>query len=174
MKFVTVDRIPDLVLLQHYQLKFIIMEFEIWHIWLIASIIFFLLEIFIPSFVVFNLGVGAIFATGISALGAGLEWQILVFSLFTLLSFFLIRPLLKRWAYKRSDQKQTNVYAMIGRRGVVTEMIDESRNSGLVKIDGDIWQARTNAQQIIDRGKAVRVTAIDSIVLIVEEAGIGN
>lgn len=145
------------------------MEFEIWHIWLMVSIIFFILEIFIPSFVVFNLGVGALFATIIAATGVSVSWQFLTFSLFTLASFFLVRPALKRWAYSRSDKTETNVNAMIGRTGKVIETIDPSNNSGLVKIDGDTWQAVTPNNSIIEVGKMVKVLSINSIILTVEQ-----
>jgi len=145
------------------------MEFEIWHIWLMVSIIFFILEIFIPSFVVFNLGVGALFATIIAATGASASWQFLTFSIFTLVSFFLVRPALKRWAYSRSDKTETNVNAIIGRTGKVIETIDPSNNSGLVKIDGDTWQAVTPNSSIIEVGKMVKVLSINSIILTVEQ-----
>lgn len=144
------------------------MEFEIWHIWLMVSIIFFILEIFIPSFVVFNLGVGALFATLIAATGASVQWQFFVFSIFTLASFFLVRPMLKRWAYRQSDKAETNVNAMIGRKGMVLEKIDMAANTGTVKIDGDIWQAITSDGSTIEAGKVVKVTSINSIVITVE------
>lgn len=145
------------------------MEFEIWHIWLMVAIIFFTLEIFIPSFVVVNFGVGALFATLIAAAGGTLQWQLFFFSIFTLASFFSIRPILKKWAYKRSDKVETNVNAMIGRTGVVTEKIDAGNNSGLVKIDGDIWQATTADGSTIEAGKIVKVNKLNSIILTVEQ-----
>ena len=144
------------------------MEFEIWHIWLIVAISFFILEIFIPSFVVFNFGVGAIFATGAAALGMNVQWQVFIFSIFSLASFFLVRPTLRKWAYRRSDNVKTNTDAFIGKIGVVTEQIDISQNSGRIKIDGDIWLARTSDRSIIEVNSAVKVTKVDSIVLEVE------
>ena len=145
------------------------MEFEIWHIWLMAGIIFFILEIIIPSFVVFNFGVGALFATIGAALGMNLQWQFFIFSSFTLASFFLVRPSLKKWAYKRSDHVKTNTEAFIGKIGVVTEEINIQKNSGRIKIDGDSWLARTSDGSVIEPEKVVKVTSVDSIVLEVEK-----
>lgn len=144
------------------------MEFEIWHIWLMVAIVFFTLEIFIPSFIVINFGVGALFATLIAAAGGSLQWQLFFFSIFTLASFFSIRPILKKWAYKRSDKVETNVNAMIGRTGIVTEKIDAAKNTGLVKIDGDIWQAITADGGVIGPGTIVQVVKLDSIILTVK------
>lgn len=146
------------------------MEFEIWHIWLILAIIFFILEIFIPSFVVFNLGVGALFATLASLVGLSLQWQVFFFSVFTLTSFFVVRPALKKWAYRRSDHVKTNYEALIGRTGIVTENIDFSKNSGRVKIDGDHWMARSIDESVIEAGTVVKVLKVDSIVLEVKRA----
>ena len=145
------------------------MEFEIWHIWLIAAIIFFILEIFIPSFVVFNFGIGALFATLGAAAGVSLQWQVFIFSIFTLSSFFVVRPALQKWAYRRSDNVQTNMHALVGRVGVVTEKIDSTKNSGRIKIDGDVWMARTSDASVIEIEMAVRVKKVDSIVLEVEK-----
>ncbi|MBN1768971.1 MAG: NfeD family protein [Prolixibacteraceae bacterium] len=141
------------------------MEFEIWHIWLMVSITFFILEIFIPSFVVFNFGIGALVAALAAAIELNLQWQILFFSIATLASFFSIRPVLKKWAYKRSHAVRTNATALIGRIGKVIETIDTKQNTGLVKIDGDVWQAKTDEAEQIKIGQSVEVTAIDSIVL---------
>lgn len=144
------------------------MEFEVWHIWTIIGIIFFILEIFIPSFVVFNFGIGGLFAALAAAIGLNIEWQVLTFSVFTLTSFFLVRPSLKKWAYKRSHDVKTNNEAFINKVGVVVETIDQLKNSGRIKIDGDVWMARSIDGKAIETDVIVRVVHIDSIVLEVE------
>lgn len=145
------------------------MEFEIWHIWLIVGILFFILEIFLPSFVVFNFGVGAFFATGAAALGLNVQWQVFIFSVFTLSSFFLVRPFLKKWAYKKSDLVETNKNAMIGRIGVISEKIDPLHNSGRLTIDGDDWKAQSANGDEIELKTPVRVVRVESIIMIVEK-----
>ncbi|MDA3928307.1 MAG: NfeD family protein [Prolixibacteraceae bacterium] len=146
------------------------MEFEIWHIWLMAAILLFILEIFLPSFVVFNFGIGALIATGAAALGMNIQWQVFIFSLFTLASFFTVRPMLVKWAYQRSDKKETNMNAMIGRIGVVTEQIAPNQNTGRISVDGDDWKAQSVNQEIIELKTPVRVVKVESIVMIVEKA----
>ena len=145
------------------------MEFEIWHIWLMVAITFFILEIFIPSFVVFNFGVGALFASLGALLGLNVQWQVFIFSIFTLTSFFLVRPALKKWAYKKSHQVKTNYEALEGKIGVVTEQINHSKNSGRVKLDGDYWMARSKDGSIIEVDSVVKVLKLDSIVVEVEK-----
>lgn len=140
------------------------MEFEVWHYWLIGSIVFFILEIIIPSFVIFNLGVGALFATFAASMSLSVEWQIFVFCLFTILSFFLIRPALLKWAYNRSHKINTNVDAYIGRLAIVVDEINSSDEKGSVKLDGSVWQARSADGSVIPSGKTVQITKVDSIV----------
>lgn len=144
------------------------MEFELWHIWLFIALIAFIMEIFIPSFVLFNFGIGALLGSLVAGLNLSLEWQIVCFSIGTLLSFFLIRPIMKKFAYKRSDNSTTNVDAMVGRQALVTEEISNENNTGLVSLDGDIWKARSLGNEIIARGSFVEVVQVNSIILIVK------
>ena len=145
------------------------MEFELWHIWLIIALILFIMEIFIPSFVLFNFGIGAVVGSMAAGLNLSLEWQIVLFSVATLMSFFLIRPVMKKYAYKRSDGFKTNLDAMIGRQAKVNEEIDNENNRGRISLDGDIWQARSLNNEIIPTGTTVEIVQLKSIVLIVKK-----
>lgn len=145
------------------------MEFEFWHIWLLIALSAFMLEIFIPSFILFNFGVGALAGTLAAAIGLSVEWQIVLFSVGTLLSFVLIRPVMKKYAYKRSSDYVSNADAMLGRTAQVTHEINNEMNQGHVTLDGDIWQARSNNNEIIPPGASVEIIQINSIVLIVKK-----
>ena len=145
------------------------MEFELWHIWLIIALICFIMEIFIPSFVLFNFGIGAVLGSFVAGLNLSLEWQILFFSVGTLMSFFLIRPAMKRFAYKRTEGFKTNMDAMVGRQAIVTEEISNENNLGRVSLDGDIWQARSLRNEFIPKGTHVEIVQINSIILIVKQ-----
>lgn len=144
------------------------MEFEFWHIWLIIAFICLIMEIFIPSFILFNFGIGAFIGSLAAGLGASIEIQIALFSAGTLLSFGLIRPVVKRYAYKRSHQVPTNVDAMIGKKARVVESIDNLANQGRVVLDGDDWRARSVDDNKIDTGSMVEIVKIESITLFVK------
>ena len=126
------------------------------------------MEIFIPSFVLFNFGIGALVGSFAAGLNLSLEWQIVLFSTGTLMSFFLIRPVMQKYAYKRSDGLKTNVEAMVGRTAQVTEEISNENNQGLVTLDGDIWQARSLGNETIPVGSFVEIVQLNSIILIVK------
>ena len=145
------------------------MEFELWHIWLIIALISFIMEIFIPSFVLFNFGIGAVIGSFAAGLNLSLEWQILFFSVGTLLSFFLIRPAMKKFAYKRTEGFKTNMEALVGRQANVTEEISNENNRGQISLDGDIWKARSFSNEIIQQGSLVEIVQLNSIILVVKK-----
>ena len=143
------------------------MEFELWHIWLIIALISFIMEIFIPSFVLFNFGIGAVIGSFAAGLNLSLEWQIALFSGGTMMSFFMVRPAMKRFAYKRTEGFKTNMEAMVGREATVTEEISNENNRGRVSLDGDVWQARSLSNESIPQGTRVEIVQLNSIILIV-------
>ncbi len=145
------------------------MEFSIWHYWMIATILLFMAEIFTPAFVVFNFGVGALFSTIAAAIGLSVELQILFFCVGTLISFFTVRPLAKKYIYRKSDKRVTNNHALVGREALVITTIDNKKNSGEVKVDGDIWQARTLDNSTIAKDAVVKIIDFKSITIFVEE-----
>ena len=127
------------------------------------------MEIFIPSFVLFNFGIGAVIGSFVAGLNLSLEWQILFFSVGTLLSIFLIRPAMKKFAYKRTEGFKTNMEALVGRQANVTEEISSENNRGQISLDGDIWKARSLSNEIIPQGSLVEIVQLNSIVLIVKK-----
>ena len=144
------------------------MNFEFWHIWLIIALICFIMEIFIPSFVLFNFGIGALAGSLVAGLELSIEWQIIAFSVGTLLSFFTIRPAMKKFAYQQSDNTLTNVQAMIGRQAKVIETINSENNHGRVMLDGDEWKAKSLTNEQIPANSVVEIVQIDSIILTVK------
>jgi membrane protein implicated in regulation of membrane protease activity len=127
------------------------------------------MEIFIPSFVLFNFGIGAVVGSFAAGLNLSVEWQIVFFSTGTLLSFFLIRPVMKKYAYKRSDGFKTNMEAIVGRQATVSEEISNENNRGRISLDGDIWQARSLSNEIIPQGSLVEIVQLNSIILTVKK-----
>ena len=79
---------------------------EPWQIWVIASLIFFIIEIFTVGFVVVCFAVGGLFGAVAAACGLGIVWQIAIFAVATAVTFFFIRPIimkLPRFSDRRAD-----------------------------------------------------------------------
>lgn len=142
---------------------------DAWHIWVIIALIFVIVEMFTTGFAVMCISVGCLFGAGASVIGWDIEWQLLSFAIGTALAFITVRPLVYKFFYKRSPEVKTNTDALIGRRAVVTERIEGELHPGRVKIDGDDWKAIPLADETIEVGEAVEVTAINSIILTVKK-----
>jgi membrane protein implicated in regulation of membrane protease activity len=144
-----------------------IMELFQWHWWAAAGILLFIAEIFVPGFFLLCLGVGAAGASMVAALGLGSSAQLIAFSAFSLLSFFTIRPLLMKRMWKGSEVK-TNMDALVGQRGKVTQEFDPALRLGRVAAAGDDWRAECTNDTALRIGDLVEVVRVESNTLVVK------
>ena len=132
-----------------------------WQIWLITSGVFFVLEIFTVGFLVFWLGVAALLAMLISFLTDSIIIQTTVFVVSSALLIFATRPLVNKITKK--DTIPTNVYSLVGKRGIVIEDIDWATGKGQIKSEGEVWSAKTNEHINIP----VEIESIDGVKVFV-------
>lgn len=144
------------------------MEFQIWHIWLITGVVFFIIEIFTPSFILGSLGIGCALAAVSAYLDGTYTWQIIFFIIGALISFFTVRPLMTKYAYKSAAKIKTNVDNLIGQYGRVSETINPVDGTGRVALDGDDWKAVSENNEVIEKGTKVEITNRESIVITVK------
>ena len=144
------------------------MEFEIWHVWLLAAVLLFMIEIFMTSFIAVCIGLGALIAGVGAYLGLNVTQQLFLFAGFTFLSLFLIRPFAKKFIFKAKDFVNTNADALLGKKATVVENIDSNKRMGRVEVDGDNWQAISFDGTSIEKGQIVTIVSYDSIVLTVK------
>ena len=137
------------------------------HILIIIGIIAFIVEIFTAGFISGSVGIGLLFAAAGNYIGLETKWQILLFAFGLALTFFLIRPIITKYGY-RKNKIRTNQDALIDKKGMVTQEINNKLNTGRVTIDGDNWKAKTINNEIIKTGTTIKVVSVDSIILIVE------
>ena len=139
-----------------------------WHWWMYAAVLFFIIEVFTPGFIVACLGLGSLVAAITAYMGYNIDAQFIAFSASTLISLFLIRPLLYKKGEKQ-DKIKTNTEALIGRVGSVSKTINNSSKSGRVLIDGDQWKALSQNNEIIELNDQVEVISIDSTIITVKK-----
>lgn len=105
--------------------------------------------------------VGALVAMIAAALHAAVWLQIV---LFVAVSGVLLAAL---WPFTRRFLKpklaKTNVDAVVGQRGHVTETIDNIDAAGQVKLGGMYWTARSVSGQPIAKGTLVQVERIEGV-----------
>ncbi len=141
-----------------------------WEFWAIIGSILLIIELFIPTLVALSLSV-ACFVTSIFAYAFDLTltMQLVIFSVTGLFLFLIIRPIaLKLWFNKKPEIK-TNVEALVGAEGMVTETIDNMNNTGRVLVMGDDWKAKSSNDEIIEKGSKIIVEKVDSTILIVKK-----
>ena len=144
----------------------------LWLIFVIAGLVFVLLELIIGVETGFDLVfIGSAFMVGGLATWPADSWvlTVIVTSLICVAYVAIGRRYVHRWtAVKKS---RTNIDAIIGRQGIVLK--DINRNvDGLVKVGNEQWRARS--EENIKKEEEIVITAVRGITLIVEKIKGGN
>ncbi|WP_256559638.1 NfeD family protein [Myxococcus dinghuensis] len=134
-----------------------------WQLWIIAAIVCGILEIKLSGFVTLWFAVGSLAAAGAAALGLGLNAQVLLFTLVSLLLFAVSRTLFKKVFMRDATPLKTGIEAMIGQEAVVMEAVTEP-HGGTVRINGELWTARS-LSGLIPEGERVTVEQIEGLKL---------
>ena len=128
-------------------------------VWLVVGIALGVAELFTMTFVLMMFSAGALAAAGVAALGFDLAWQCLVFVVISTLALVLVRPFAQRHILRDDAAPDMGLSAIEGAIALVLEDVDMEH--GLVKIDGEMWRARTYAaDQVIPAGDRVRVIEV--------------
>jgi membrane protein implicated in regulation of membrane protease activity len=145
------------------------MEFFTQHsvvIWVVALILFSVIEAVTVQLVSIWFAAGALAALIADLLGAGVTVQFVVFLAVSIICFIVTRPLVKK--FSTSKIQSTNADRCIGETAVVVEEIDNVNAKGQVKVNGNIWTARSETDEVIAEGEKVTVLKIEGVKLIVK------
>ena len=140
---------------------------NLWQLWTLIGVICLILELTSGDFFIMCFSIGAFITAIAAAFVPSFTVQIIVFAVASLLCLLFVRPLALKYFHRNDSDRQSNVDAMVGRRGVVTDAIEAS-GYGRVKIDGDSWKACGDGDQAIAKGTRVEVVAIDSVIITVK------
>ncbi len=143
-----------------------------WQIWLIAAGIFFVGEIFTAGFLIFWLGFGALLAMVVSFFTSNIIIQMAVFVISSGIFILATKPLINKFAKK--DVVPTNVYSIIGKPAIVIEDINWETGTGQIKVEGEVWSAKTNDSVIIPKGSEVEIESIDGVKAFVKPITIAS
>lgn len=142
---------------------------SIWTAWLIFAGVCFILEIATEGFLICWLGVGALCAMGLSFIfPEAIFAQIILFAIVSIILIACTRKLANKMYSK--DEKPMNVYTILGKKAIVSQVIDNIKGQGQIKIDSDIWSARNEENdEIIAEGDTVEVIRIDGVKAMVKK-----
>ena len=136
-------------------------------IWLVVLAILLVIEFLTLGLTTVWFAGGALVAFLVSLAGGPLWLQLLLFIAVSVVLLLFTRPLAVK--YLNKDVQKTNVDSIPGQKGIVTATIDNLKAEGQVTIQGMEWTARAKNGNTIEKGKVVRVTAVEGVKLIVEE-----
>ena len=137
----------------------------VWIVWLAVMIAALILEAVSMQLFSIWFAAGALAALLADLCGAELWLQIILFLVVTIVSLFATRPLTKRL---RAQKEPTNADRCVGQTVVVLEDIDNVNGTGLIKVEGQIWTARTADGSLVPAGDFVRTLEIQGAKLLVE------
>lgn len=140
-----------------------------WIVWLALILVFGIIEMATLQFIFIMLAVGAV--GGLVSGLFGVPWwvQIVIAAVLSMLLLFAVRPPLLRRLGRGGDPARSNVDALLGLVGVVTN--DFSGNATHVKLsNGETWTAKLDADRSPVEGERVVVTAIDGATAVVVPA----
>jgi membrane protein implicated in regulation of membrane protease activity len=139
-----------------------------WLVWLVIAIAAFVLEAITTALVSVWVCAGALVAMILALCGADIVVQIIAMAVVTVLTFVIcmiwIKPKLDK--KKKGFAQPTNADRCIGSEGVVIKDIDPVDGKGQIKVDGQIWSAKSPVA--ITEGTRIKVTALEGVKAVVE------
>lgn len=137
-----------------------------WYIWLILIGIFAVAEIITPGFLVIWLSAGSFCGMITSFITDNVIIQTTVFVISSAIFIFFTRPLAKKLTKKDKDVV-TNAFAIVGKKAIVLKEINPTLSVGQIKVDGQVWSAKCEGEEVIPEGTEVLILAIDGVKAVV-------
>jgi membrane protein implicated in regulation of membrane protease activity len=133
---------------------------DIWIVWLVAACLLGIGEMHQSGFYLAPFAIGAGLAAVVGLLGVGSLLSTIVFVAASGIVFATLRPVARR--HRRLPPAiRTGAAALVGKPAIVIERIANDEGVGCVKIDGEVWTARSYDQdEVIDTGERVEVVEI--------------
>ena len=135
--------------------------------WVLLAVIFAAGEVMSLSFFLAPFAVGALLGAVADLAGLSTVAAVLVFLISSALLLGFVRPIARRHMYT-APQIRTGTAALVGKTALVTQQVND--RSGAVKLDGEVWTARTYAEgDVIEAGRKVHVVEIRGATALVTE-----
>ena len=133
-------------------------------IWLALAVIFLIIEAITVGLATIWFAAGAFAAFVLSLLNVPVLAQVVIFLAVSCCLLVFTRKIFVEKL--RTGSESTNVDALIGETGIVTEEI-RPLTVGQVKINGQVWSVLGKDDETIEKDRLVKVIAIEGVKLIV-------
>ena len=145
------------------------MEEWMWLVWLIFAVAALIIEASTEAIVSIRFCVGALISFAISfILGVPYWGEIIIFVGVSLISFFLLRPFIKKWTAKK-EKTRGYIDNLVGKKGIVLTKVD-SLQSGEIEVNGMTWTASTLTNETFEEGEVARVVSVAGNKLFIDKS----
>lgn len=136
-------------------------------VWFLSGLLFLVAEMLTPTFFFGIVGVGALVASLVDFIGGNEIISLIAFILASVGSGYLAR----RYEIYSSTgtELKSGTDRLIDQKGIVEERIDPSNGTGIVKVEGEKWRAKSKYDNVIEKDSEVIVESIEGATLIVWE-----
>lgn len=134
-------------------------------LWFMAAIGLLIFEVVTVQLVSVWFCLGAMAATMAAVWGWSGTMQLFVFFVVSAVALVATRPLVGQILHFR--KVPTNADSIIGMSGPVLEAIDNTAQTGRVRVNNLDWTARSENGEPIEKGTSITVAAIEGVKLIV-------
>jgi len=133
-------------------------------IWVIFTIIFTIIEVFTFGLTTVWFAIAAFIMVFVSFLPIAFVYQFIIFLVISAVLLVFTRPIaVKKF---KTGRIKTNVDSLAGKHALVTKQIGEF-DKGEVKIDGQIWSARSEDNSVIGEGTKCEVLRVEGVHAVV-------
>ena len=137
------------------------------HFWLALGLVLIILEAVGGAFVLLSLGVGAMITSIPAYLGLDHLGLLLgIFAVASLAAFAAARRIFH--GREGDDAVKTNMMAMVGKEGIVTQPIRGTVRPGYAKVQGEEWRAICPSGKALETDAEVLVLGHEGVTLQVE------
>jgi membrane protein implicated in regulation of membrane protease activity len=138
-------------------------------IWVALTIIFSIIEVLTLGLTTVWFAIAALVMVFLSFLPIPLIYQIMIFLAISAVLLIYTRPVaLKKF---KTGAEKTNVDSLAGKHALVTKKIEEF-DKGEIKLNGQIWSARSDDGSVINEGakcEVLRIEGVHAVVRIIKE-----
>lgn len=148
------------------------MEFELmgqvvlaWQLFAALGIIFAFMEVFIPGFILFPIGVAFLVTSPMTLISPYWLTQLGFLGVNLIVVFLVLNKYVKP---KDLQVIKSNVDSLVGQSAVVTEPVSPNQ-SGYVKLYGDRWQAITESGETFALDERVTIDRVDGNKVVIKK-----
>lgn len=134
-------------------------------VWLLLMVIFIWIEASTVTMISLWFAAGALASMIAALLGGELWLQLVLFVVTSGVLLALLRPVVRKCFTPKLTR--TNVDAIVGTEGIVTEEINNLLAEGQVKLNGLEWTARSTSGETIASGTQIKVDRVEGVKVFV-------